>query len=259
MKYITIRFSVLLLLLMSIGCETKQILFKGPYFVRFSETASFAKESYTPVIKIEVHNGGPATKEDILINYTIGGDARENVDYKIISERGTVTIKAGEYFGYIEIQMINNANDILRSQDVVFTLQSASADRAVGEGESAIGKSYTFTIFDDCVLGGYYTGKSGGYSDNTITITSSDCETFTLSNWNINPNVFQSSIVMDLTFTDNGDNTITIPEQEEQNLASDVATIKGSGTVNPITRVINLEVILVDLDNETIPITLTPH
>ncbi|HEY9047989.1 MAG TPA: hypothetical protein VIN08_18915 [Ohtaekwangia sp.] len=257
--YTTIGYKIILLLLILTGCETKEILFTGPYFVRFSETSSFAKESYTPTIKIEVHNGGPATEDDILINYAIGGDARENIDYKILTERGLVTIKAGEYFGYIEIQMINNANDILRSQDIVFTLQSSSADRAVGEGESAIGKSFTFTIFDDCVLGGNYTGKSGSYSDSDITITSTDCENFTLSNWNINPNVFQSSIVMDLTFIDNGDNTITIPEQEEQNLVADKATIKGSGTVNPITRVINMEVVLVDFDSETIPITLTPH
>ena len=97
-------------------------------------------------------------------------------------------IAAGEYFGNIKIQLINNANNILRSQDIVFTLISANQDKLeIGQGASAIGKEFTFTIFDDCILGGSYTGEraEGVNTYDDISITSQDCETYLLSNWNI--------------------------------------------------------------------------
>ena len=52
---------------------------------------------------------------------------------------------------------------------------------------------------------------------------------------------------MDLIFIDNGDNTLTIPEQEEEFIDDELATIKGSGVVDPVTREIILKVTLVIL------------
>lgn len=248
-----------ILLIAISSCETVPVIFTGPYFVRFTEAEQTAKESFSKVIEIEVHNAGPALEEDINVNYKISGSAREGVDYTILTNREKVTIEKGGYVGLIKIQLINNANNILRTQDIVFTLQNASpGNLQVGQGESFMGKTFTFTIVDDCILGGTYTGTRGASSIENITITSSDCETYTLSNWNIN--IFTSSTEMNLKFVDNGDNTITIPQQEEENLDPEVATIKGSGVVDPITRKIIMTVILVDFEDQPeVSFTLTPN
>ncbi len=51
-------------------------------------------------------------------------------------------------------------------------------------------------------------------------------------------------------FIDNGDNTLTIPEQEEEFIDDEVATIRGSGVVDPVTREIIFTVTLVDFDDQ---------
>lgn len=241
------------------GCVTEPIIFKGPYHVRFTEESAFARESFSKPINIEVHNAGPAPTEDVVVHYTISGSAREGVDYKILGTRGQVVIAKGKYAGNIQLQLINNANNILRSQDVIFTLSNVEdSNLEVGLGKSAIGKSFTFTIFDDCILNGYYIGKRGfAPSVEGITITSEDCERYLLSNWDVN--IFDSAFDMDLTFIDKGDNTLLIPEQEEDSLPEDLATISGTGYVDPITRKINMTITLMDFDGAPqVSFTLTP-
>ncbi|HMG92996.1 MAG TPA: hypothetical protein VK589_23235 [Chryseolinea sp.] len=241
----------LILLIILTSCETEPIIFRGPYHVRFTEPTAYDKESFSQPIDIQVHIAGPAPEEELTIGYLIGGNAREDVDYVILDERKKVRIAAGEYFGNIRIQLINNANNILRSQDIVFTLISANQDNLeIGQGSSAIGKEFTFTIFDDCILGGSYSGKraEGGTTYSDISINSQDCETYLLSNWNLG--VFQTDQEMDLTFIDNGDNTLTIPEQEEEFIDDELATMKGTGVVDPVTREIILKIMLVDFDDQ---------
>lgn len=245
------------------NCETERIIFQGPYFVRFTESARSEKESFSKIIEIEVHQSQPVLEEDITINYSISGDAREGIDYIILGERGRVTIEEDEFFGTIQIELINNANNIIRSQDIVLTLQTVSTDKLqVGQDESAMGIKYTFTIVDDCILGGEYTGTLGSFRDSGVTITSADCENYRLSNWNLG--IFYASIgafdfppAMDLTFVDNGDNSLTIPSQEEDNLSPEFATIEGFGSENPTTHEITFTIIFVDFDREEIQIKLT--
>jgi hypothetical protein len=65
---------------------------------------------------------------------------------------------------------------------------------------------------------------------------------------------------MDLKFVDNGDNTLTVPQQEEENLATEVATIIGTGVVDPTTRQILLKITLVDFDEKPeVSLTLNPQ
>lgn len=231
------------IMLMSMACENEKKIFAGPYFVRFTDTVLTEKESHSAVIKVQVHTGGPAPKEDVTINYSIGGTAREGTDYNIVGTRGKVKIKSGEYFGTIDIQLINNSNNILRSQDVILNLMTIEndSDLQVGQGPSQIGKQFTLTIQDDCILGGDYYGIADDTAVPTddITITSLDCEEYTLSNWNIAPIVLTTR---DLTFIDNGDNTLTIPPQQEETFDPDSALIDGFGTVNPVTRELSFTV-----------------
>lgn len=238
----------LLPLLVLLACETEPRIFTGPYHVRFTELVLTEKESYTPIIPLSVHLVSPALEEDITINYEISGSARENIDYKILDTRGSVVIKKGKYFGFINVKLLNNANNILRSQDVIITLTSTSQGSVrVGQSDGGIGKKYTLTIKDDCILGGSYAGRRGSVSQ-PVTITSNDCEKYILSNWNIN--LFNTTTPMDLVFTDNGDNTLTIPEQEEQNIQEDFATIKGNGVVDPITGAIIMTIALMDFNGQ---------
>jgi len=256
-----VKCAVVTILAIIAGCETDRIIFQGPYHVRFTEESGFEKESHSGVISVEVHNVGPALDEDVNLGYTIGGNAREDVDYTILDERKRVKIPAGEYVGYIRIKLINNANNILRSQNIIFTLQTTNRNGLdVGQGPSALGKSYTFTIFDDCILGGTYDGQRAAgttiYED--LSVTSQDCETYTLSDWNLG--VFNTAQDMDLTFVDNGDNTLTMCQQEEENLADTLATIKGTGVVDPLTRQIIFNITLIDFDKQPeVSLTLKPQ
>ncbi len=239
------------------SCETERVIFTGPYFVRFSESDMSVKESFSKEIDIEVQVASPNVEEDVVISYKISGSARVGIDYTIVGESGKVTVKKGEYFGSIKVKLINNANNIIRSQDVVFTIESVSGSLQVGQGESAIGNAYTLTIIDDCILGGTYIAQRGSIQVPDISITSTDCENYILSDWNIN--VFNSSAIMDLKFIDNGDNTLTIPEQEEENLDETQATILGTGVVDPLTRKIILTITLVDFTNQPqVTITYLP-
>ena len=248
------RISSILILIFGtllMACETERIIFEGPYFVRFTDVAQTEKESQSSVIKIEVHNGGPAPVGDVVINYTVSGSAREGVDYNILGTRGRVRIKSGQYTGNIELQLINNSNNILRTQDVILTLQTIdNSTLRVGQGVSQIGKTFTLTIQDDCILGGNYYGlrSKNDVPTEDITITSINCESYTLSNWDVN--VFQFPQIRDLTFIDNGDNTLTVPPQQDDTLPEDFDTIDGTGVVNPVTRVITFTIRLVDYENQ---------
>jgi hypothetical protein len=253
-------FSILAVLTLFVitSCETERIIFTGPYFVRFSESALSVKESFSKTISIEVQRASPFADEDITVSYKLSGSARVGIDYTILGESGKITINKGEYVGSIQVKLINNSNNIIRSQDVIFTLESVTGtDLQIGQGESAIGKAYALTIIDDCILGGTYIGQRGSTKVSDISITSNDCENYILSNWNIN--VFNSGTEMDLKFIDNGDNTLTVPEQEEENLDSSQATITGSGVVDPLTRKIILTITLVDFTNQPqVTITYIP-
>jgi hypothetical protein len=233
------------------GCETERRVFEGPYHVRFSEEAISQKESFSKPVEIAVHYVGPKVEEDLVIQYSISGSAREGADYVILGERGVVTIEKGKYFGVIQVQLINNSNNILRTQEVDLTILSVNdALVEIGQGASAIGKTFTLTIADDCILGGNYIGVKNAVTVpvEDITITSQDCEEYTLSNWDIH--VFEFIQVRDLTFIDNGDNTITIPQQEEQTLSEEEATIEGIGTVDPVTREIVITLTLLDFEDQ---------
>jgi len=248
-----------MLLFIALGCETEKILFSGPYHIRFTEASITKKESFSEAIKIEVHLAGLAPSEDITIKYGITGSAREGIDYTVANDQNTVTIKKGEYFGYIEVHLINNANNILRSQDVIFTLLSVSDSKLeVGQGPSAIGKTFSLTIQDDCILAGAYSGVQNVFDVpiNDIAISSTDCENYLLSNWNIG--FFSPPYDYTLNFIDNGDNTITIPAQGEGE------TLDGKGVVDPLTRKITFDLTLTYKDEndqdveEKYAFTLTP-
>jgi hypothetical protein len=257
--HIILKFVVLSLLVLA-GCETERLVFEGPYHVRFTEDAHSEKESFSKPVNIEVHYVGPEVTEDLQISYSISGSAREGVDYRILGERGVVTIKKGDHVGVIQVQLINNSNNILRTQDLVLTLQGINdASVVIGQGNSAIGKQFTLTIADDCILGGNYIGLRNQVTVpiEDITITSQDCEEYILSNWDIH--VFDFPQIRNLTFIDNGDNTLTIPEQEESTLHESRATIKGTGTVDPVTREIIMTITLVDFEDQPqVTFTLIP-
>jgi len=257
----TIRFHLTAAFLVALGsCETELKIFEGPYFVRFSETSQTIKESFIKPLSIEVHNAGPAPDHDLTITYSVSGSAREGIDYVITGTRGKVEIESGEFFGTINVQLINNSNNILRSQDIVLTLLTIDQKGIqIGQGVSGIGNTFTLTIQDDCILGGNYYGirTTSDVPITDITVTSSNCQEYVLSNWDIY--VFNFTDTRDLVFIDNGDNTLTIPPQEEATLPTDQATIDGTGVVDPVTRVLTFNIRLVDFEDQpTVTIKLIP-
>ena len=158
-----------------------------------------------------------------------------------------MTIPAGQYFGTIVVRLINNANNILGSQDIVLTLTdvSSSQDLQVGFGKGNMGKTFRLTIQDDCLLSGFYTGsrrvQNGSIQVENIEISSLDCKTYTVANWNLGLFDFNARKVP-INFIDNGDNTLTIPPQVSAALATPYDTLRGNGLWNPQTRAITLNI-----------------
>ncbi|MBC3786139.1 hypothetical protein [Spirosoma utsteinense] len=232
----------------AVSCEEQDLdrTFEGPYFVRFSDSTLTFKESRTQPVVIRVHNAGPVLSQPIRVNYTVTGSAREGRDYTLPDTKGTVIIPANKSFGEIPLKLINNANNILESQSLTFTLTSVEpSSLQVGFGkDNAVGRKFTLTIQDDCLFGGLYTGTqrfgTQTASVPNIEITSTDCKQYTLSNWNINSPLFNFNAVKPtLQFIDNGDNTLTIPPQASSELGS-TDTLRGNGAWNPRDRRITL-------------------
>lgn len=271
MKSIFRLIYVLLATSVVIACEKKEIIFDGPYHVRFTEPTASARESVNKPIQIAVHLVGPQRNEPVTVRYTISGTARQGIDYRIEGEEGTVVIPAKQSFSYITMRLLNNANNILESQDVTFNIVGVTpSDLQIGfSKDGIIGRSTTFTILDDCILNGSYTGIVEGFDDvapvSEIAITSSDCQEYLASNWNIGL-IEYPSIAMNFTFIDNGDNTLTIPKQAEEVLSAPNDTIQGTGSVNPLNGrlTFNIEVLIKDqAGNDSsrivVPITYIPE
>lgn len=241
------------------GCEEQQIIYEGPNFVRFSDSTLSFKESYSKAIKIKVHNGGKVLNESINIKYTIGGTAREGRDYRIEGTKGTVIIPVGQSFGEITLYLLNNANNILESSTIEFTLTSVSpSDKIkVGFGEGGLGQKMVFTIRDACIMDGIYSGRlpvgNQAFQLADIDISSTDCKRYTISNINVGllgfPQFFnwESPVGFEaerpkLDFIDNGNNTLTIPQQVIPQFASGYDTLSGTGVWNPVNKQITLSI-----------------
>ncbi|WP_460638554.1 hypothetical protein [Larkinella harenae] len=256
-RYLLTGLIALLIGWIAVSCEEQDMdrTLQDPYFVRFTDSSLTYKESYNQLVSVRVHNAGPQLKEPITVRYTISGTAREGKDFAVEGTRGTVTIPANESFGEIKVRLINNANNILESQSIVFTLTDVEpASLRVGFGpQGLLGKSITFTIQDDCLFSGTYRGarQRGDYANllnltnatasvPNIDISSTDCITYTVANWNIGlAEVFEfNAVKLPFTFVDNGDNTLTIPVQSRSELGGD--TLSGTGSWNPQNRQITL-------------------
>ncbi|HEV7348032.1 Calx-beta domain-containing protein [Telluribacter sp.] len=250
------------------SCEEQRILFEGPAYVRFTDTTLNFKESIGRMVEVKVHVVGKPLNQSVTVNYTISGNAREGRDYIIEGTKGTVTIPANKSFGTINVRLINNANNILNSQEIIFTLTNVSSNELqVGSGrDNIIGKQLRLTIQDDCLFSGFYTGSRQGGTRTVpnVEITSQDCREYLISNWNIDIFDF-NAIKPTLNFIDNGDNTLTIPAQVSSELSTPYDTLRGSGIWNPQTRAILLNVrIKVPLSATkdtviTVPFTFTPR
>lgn len=242
------------------GCEEERITYSGSSFVVFNDTSLSYKESYSKAVKIKVHNGGPVLNESINISYTVGGTAREGKDYRIEGTKGTVIIPVGQSFGEITIYLLNNANNILESSTIEFTLTAAKpADKVqVGFGKSGMGNKMLFTIRDACLMDGLYTGQlpisaTQAYQLADIEISSTDCKRYTISNINVGLVGFQQFFNWEapvgfqaekptLDFIDNGNNTLTIPRQVIPQFASGYDTLSGTGVWNPVNKRISLNI-----------------
>jgi hypothetical protein len=269
-KFLSLGFVLSLVALAS--CEEQKIVFEGPEFVRFTDTTLSYKESLGAPINVSVHIVGKPLNQALTVNYTVGGTAREGRDFSIEGTKGVVTIPAGKLFGNIQVNLINNANNILESQDIVFTLTGVTpnTDLQVGFGKNnIIGKTLTLTIQDDCLLSGFYTGSrrtsTGTAQVKDIEISSLDCKTYNVANWNVGGLFDFNATKAQVSFIDNGDNTLTIPPQVSADLGAPYDTLRGTGLWNPQTKAITLNIKVKVPYSETkdtvvtVPLTYTPR
>ncbi len=263
-KYTFSHFAALLVIFLAgfwlSSCEEQVITYEGANFVRFTDSTLSFKESYSKAIKIRVHNGGKVLNESINIKYSVGGTAREGRDYRIEGTKGTVIIPVGQSFGEITLYLLNNSNNILESSSIEFTIDAVSpGDKIkVGFGEGGLGKKMVFTIRDACIMEGIYTGQlpvnaTQAYQLADIEIFSTDCKRYTVSNINVGLLGFQQFFNWEspvsfeaerptLDFIDNGNNTLTIPQQVIPQFASGYDTLSGTGVWNPVNKRITLNI-----------------
>lgn len=253
------------------ACEEQKILFDGPDYLRFSDSSIVVKESLGKPIEVKVHIVGKPLDQELTVNYTVSGNAREGRDYTINGTKGMVTIPAGQYFGVIDVRLINNANNILGSQDVVFELSGASSgsELLLGQAGGKLGKKFRLTIQDDCILSGFYTGSMRGNNNQVfevedIEVTSLDCKTYTVAKWNVGLFSF-NAIKEPLNFVDDGKNTLTIPKQVTKYIAAPYDTLQGNGIFDPRTKsiILNVKIKLPISETRdsvfTFPFTYTPR
>lgn len=129
--------------------EDGRTTFEGPYYVQFTANSASVSEAETSkVIKIEVSNVGPTVNSDITVNYSVGGDAVEGVDYQLLrgATSGQIVIPAGEHFGSIEISTINNDET---DGDKTLELTITGASNGLEAGRGAIGTKFSVSISDD--------------------------------------------------------------------------------------------------------------
>ena len=127
----------------------------------------------------------------------------------------------------------------------------------------------TLTIQDDCLLSGFYTGSrrtnAGIVQTKNIEISSLNCKTYKVANWNIGGLFNFNATKTQVSFIDNGDNTLTIPPQVSADLGAPYDTLRGNGLWNPQTKAITLNIKVKVPYTETrdtvitIPLTYTPR
>lgn len=276
---ITLLFGVFL-----VSCEEERITYNGPAFIRFNDSTLSEKESVSKAIKIKIHNGGKVLEESINVSYTIGGTAREGRDYRIEGTKGTVIIPPRQSFGEITIYLLNNANNIIESSTIEFNLTAAKpADKVqVGFGKSGLGNKMIFTIRDACIMDGIYTGllpvnATQSFQLADIEISSADCKRYTVSNINVGLLGFPQFFNWDspvgfeaerptIDFIDNGNNTLTIPQQLVPQFGTGYDTVSGTGVFNPVNKriTLNIKMKIYKLSNRKdstviVPLTYVPQ
>lgn len=131
----------------SCGNEPEKILFKGPQFVFFeaSEVVPLLESSPT-VLQIPV-KVSLARKDDVTVAYEIvNNNVTEGVDYEILSPN-PVTIAAGEYETFIEVEVINN--EVFESESRNFTITITDITGASSTPQ-VLGELTVEIVNDDC-------------------------------------------------------------------------------------------------------------
>lgn len=119
-------------------------------YVQFTaSTAAVSEVDTTRGIVIEVSNVGPTLDQDISVAYAIdtSSNAVRGTHYALTKGSGqTITIPAGEHFGSITINTLDNdVSDGTKTLTLVLT----SASQGLSPGRGQVGKTFTLTISDD--------------------------------------------------------------------------------------------------------------
>ena len=143
------------------SCEkAEEIIFEGPYNVRFTETKSEVIENYNDPLNlnfndpmsIDLHIAAPSQSNTTVVEYEVSGTAVENVDYILEDDDKRVLIPVGQFHGQIRYIPINN-RELTGDKYIKFTITNVTNDLQAGFGVTGInGRFHTVTIKDDDCL-----------------------------------------------------------------------------------------------------------
>ena len=162
MSITKLNFNYMILLLLLFSCkDNTDIIFEGPYHVRFTEATSQVIENYSDPfnsnyndpISVEIHLASPSLNNTTIVNYEVAGTAVENEDYLLLNNnQKRVLIPVGENFGTIQFVPINNRENA-GDKTIKFIITDVNNDLQIGLGVNGVnGKTHTVTIKDDDCL-----------------------------------------------------------------------------------------------------------
>jgi len=143
-----------------VSCEVEEDehYFKGQNFVAFNQDAYALNEEAIEPLKVTVGASVlHGVKKDVVIEYTVGGNAVEGKDY-ILNTPRTITIPAGENIATIEFEPINNDNyDLERTIELTITsVSDPNLIIGINNKEKLQSSVVVNVVNDDCLVNTSY-------------------------------------------------------------------------------------------------------
>ncbi|WP_162427773.1 Calx-beta domain-containing protein [Pontibacter pudoricolor] len=151
-----LSFGIVSLVLGATSCDDPEDIgkFEGPNFIALDKAAYSVAENSTDPLTIKIGVASTPVKEDVTVNYTLGGTAIVGEDYTVAST-GSVVIPKGGNTAEIVITPLDN--DVYEAnKTVVVTITSTSADFPIGLSGNSEKTKRNFTtvtiVNEDCPL-----------------------------------------------------------------------------------------------------------
>ncbi len=179
----------------------------------------------TPV-RLRVNLASAALSAPVTVNFEFGGSAIEGVHYNKVTSGNSVTIPAGEFFAYIDYEVLTYNFGTDESQSISVTLTGASDGVELSNYSALTINTRKECTYDIANFIGDYDCNEPGYGIYDVTFTQIDDNTVEIDNF------WDFGGVAQYEFDASGG--VTLPEQTIQ-MGGEGWVVAGSGSYDPCT------------------------